>query len=235
MTSEPPSAPGPHQSPAPSAPAPGPAPVRLLLVDDEPLVRQGLRMILEAEDDLEVVGEAGDGAAAVALARRERPDLVCMDVRMPDLDGIRATELVLRLPDPPKVLVVTTFEHDGYVLDALLVGASGFLLKRASAAEMVQAVRTIAHGDSLLFPGAVRSLLRPRAATAEHTGPALTDREQQVLEAVARGASNAEIAEQLVVGVETVRSHVASMLRKLGARDRTQAAVIAYRTGLVEP
>ena len=192
-------------------------------------------MILEAEEDLVVVGEAGDGSETVALVRREQPDVVCMDVRMPGLDGIRATELVLRLPDPPKVLVVTTFEHDGYVLDALLAGASGFLLKRASAVEMVQAVRTIAHGDSLLFPDAVRSLLRPRARTAAYTGPQLTPREQEVLEAVARGASNAEIAAQFVVGVETVRTHVAAVLRKLGARDRTQATVIAYRTGLVAP
>ena len=210
-------------------------PVRILLVDDEPLVRQGMRLILDAEDDLEVIGEAGDGTEALALTRRDAPDVVCMDVRMPDIDGIRATELVLRLPEPPKVLVVTTFEHDGYVLDALLVGASGFLLKRSGAAEMVQAVRTIAHGDSLLFPGAVRSLLRPRARSSEHTGPALTAREQEVLEAVAAGATNAEIAGQLFLGVETVRTHVASVLRKLGARDRTQATVIAYRTGLVDP
>lgn len=210
-------------------------PVRILLVDDEPLVRQGMRMILEAEEDLVVVGEAGDGAAALRLIRQQSPDVVCMDVRMPEVDGIRTTELVLRLPDPPKVLVVTTFEHDGHVLDALLVGASGFLLKRAGADEMVQAVRTIAHGDSLLFPAAVRDLLRPRARTAAHTGPALTAREQEVLEAVAGGESNAEIAAHLVLGTETVRTHVASVLRKLGARDRTQATVIAYRTGLVEP
>ena len=219
----------------PATPDDDRAPVRVLLVDDEPLVRQGMSMILAAETDLQVVGEAGDGAEAVALVRGEAPDVVCMDVRMPDLDGIRATELVLRLPDPPKVLVVTTFEHDGYVRDALLAGASGFLLKRASAVEMVQAVRTIAHGDSLLFPDAVRSLLRPRARTAAYTGPQLTPREQEVLEAVARGASNAEIAAQFVVGVETVRTHVAAVLRKLGARDRTQATVIAYRTGLVDP
>src|SRR5699024_6502542 len=155
--------------------------------------------------------------------------------RLPTIAAARPTQLVLRLSEPPKVLVVTTFEHDGYVLDALLAGASGFLLKRASAVEMVQAVRTIAHGDSLLFPDAVRSLLRPRAGTAVHTGPELTAREQEVLEAVARGASNAEIAAEFVVGVETVRTHVAAVLRKLGARDRTQAAVIAYRTGLADP
>ncbi len=222
------------RTPAESPALPATA-VRILLADDEPLVRQGMRMILEAEEDLQVVGEADDGASALAQARRLVPDVVCMDVRMPEVDGLRATELVLRLPDPPKVLVVTTFEHDGHVLDALLVGASGFLLKRAGADEMVQAVRTIAHGDSLLFPAAVRDLLRPRARTAAHTGPALTPREQEVLEAVAGGASNAEIAAQLVLGTETVRTHVASVLRKLGARDRTQATVIAYRTGLVEP
>lgn len=210
-------------------------PVRVLLVDDEPLVRQGMRMILEAEDDLVVDGEAGDGSEAVALARHRQPDVVCMDVRMQDLDGIRATELVLRLSDPPKVLVVTTFEHDGYVLDALLAGTSGFLLKRAGADEMIQAVRTIAHGDSLLFSAAIRELLRPRASTSAYTGPELTPREQEVLEAVARGGSNAEIAAEFVVGVETVRTHVAAVLRKLGARDSTQATVIAYRTGLVDP
>ena len=219
----------------PPAPDPTTPPVRILLVDDEPLVRQGMRMILEAADDLEVVGEAGDGATGVTLARKQAPDVVCMDVRMPEIDGIRATELLLRLPAPPKVLVVTTFEHDGYVLDALLAGASGFLLKRARAEEMVQAVRTIAHGDSLLFPRAVRTLLRPRAATSAYEGPALTPRELEVLDAVARGASNAEIAAELVLGTETVRTHVATMLRKLGARDRTQATVIAYRTGLVDP
>src|SRR5690625_1605529 len=161
------------EDPAMSEPPTPPGRVRILLADDEPLVRQGMRLILDAEDDLEVIGEAGDGAEALALARRDAPDLVCMDVRMPDIDGIRATELVLRLPEPPKVLVVTTFEHDGYVLDALLAGASGFLLKRSGAQEMVQAVRTIAHGDSLLFPDAVRTLLRPRARSKGYTGPAL--------------------------------------------------------------
>src|SRR5699024_39716 len=161
------------EDPAMSEPPTPPGRVRILLADDEPLVRQGMRLILDAEDDLEVIGEAGDGAEALALARRDAPDLVCMDVRMPDIDGIRATELVLRLSEPPKVLVETTFEHDGYVLAALLAGASGFLLKRSGAQEMVQAVRTIAHGDSLLFPDAVRTLLRPRARSKGYTGPAL--------------------------------------------------------------
>ncbi|MFE7508179.1 response regulator [Promicromonospora sp. NPDC057488] len=208
-------------------------PVRVLLADDEPLVRSGLRLILDAEPDLEVVGEAGDGARAVELARSLRPDVVCMDVRMPGVDGLRATELVLRLPQPPRVLVVTTFEHDGYVLDALTAGASGFLLKRAGADEMVQAVRTVAVGQSLLYPQALRDLVRtrPRAAAG---APALTPREREVLGLVAQGMTNAEIATALVVGVETVRTHVASVLAKLQARDRTQAVVLGYRAGLVE-
>jgi DNA-binding NarL/FixJ family response regulator len=208
-------------------------PVRVLVADDEPLVRSGLRLILDAEPDLEVVGEAGDGAQAVELTRARRPDVVCMDVRMPGVDGLRATELVLRLPDPPRVLVVTTFEHDGYVLDALTAGASGFLLKRASADEMVQAVRTVAVGQSLLYPQALRDLVRTRPrATAG--APVLTPREREVLALVAQGMTNAEIARALVVGVETVRTHVASVLAKLQARDRTQAVVLGYRAGLVE-
>ena len=207
--------------------------VRVLVADDEPLVRSGLRLILDAEPDIEVVGEAGDGAQAVELARALRPDVVCLDVRMPGVDGLRATELVLRLPEPPRVLVVTTFEHDGYVLDALTVGASGFLLKRAGADEMVQAVRTVAVGQSLLYPQALRDLVRTRPrATAG--APVLTPREREVLGLVAQGMTNAEIAAALVVGVETVRTHVASVLAKLQARDRTQAVVLGYRAGLVD-
>jgi DNA-binding NarL/FixJ family response regulator len=152
---------------------------------------------------------------------------------MPGVDGLRATELVLRLPEPPRVLVVTTFEHDGYVLDALTVGASGFLLKRAGADEMVQAVRTVAVGQSLLYPRALRDLIRTRPrATAG--APVLTPREREVLGLVAQGMTNAEIAAALVVGVETVRTHVASVLAKLQARDRTQAVVLGYRAGLVD-
>lgn len=210
-------------------------PLRVLVVDDEPLVRQGLRLILDSEPDLAVVGEAGSGAEAVGLARTLEPDVVCMDVRMPDLDGIRATELVLRLPHPPKVLVVTTFSSDDFVLGALRAGASGFVLKRASAAELVAAVRAVASGDSLLYPDAVRKLalaaLRPAPV---RSGPALTRREAEVLALVAEGLTNAEVAGRLVLGTETVRTHVAALLRKLGARDRTQAVVLAYEAGLVD-
>ncbi|MFC0672634.1 response regulator transcription factor [Brachybacterium hainanense] len=209
--------------------------IRVLLADDEPLVRQGLRMILDSENGIEVVGEAADGAEALTLARRERPDVICMDVRMPGVDGIRATELALRLPHRPRILVVTTFEHDRYVQDALAAGAAGFLLKRARAEEIVQAVRTVAGGDSLLLPEHARSLLRPRPRGPRPGGPELTTREREVLALLAEGFSNAEIADRLQLGVETIRTHVAAILRKLGARDRTQAAVIAYRCGLVEP
>jgi DNA-binding NarL/FixJ family response regulator len=210
--------------------------IRVLLVDDEPMVRAGLRMILESVDDLAVVGEAGDGAEAVPLVRALRPDVVCMDVRMPVVDGIRATELLLALPEAPKVLVVTTFSSDDHVFDALRAGAAGFLLKRASAEEVVSAVRAVAAGDQLLYPEAVRQLalrqLRPRPdPRAFH----LTIREREVLALMAQGLSNAEIAAALVVGLETVRSHVAKVLAKLGARDRTQAVVLAYTRGLVDP
>lgn len=226
----------PSSPPVPETPShAGTAPIRVVIVDDEPLVRQGLALILGAEEDVEIVGEAGDGAEALTVVRRAHPQVVCMDVRMPGIDGLRATELLLRLPDPPKVLVVTTFEHDQYVLEALLAGASGFLLKRASAEEIAQAVRTVAHGTSLLFPDAVRELLQPRARTSTYDGPALTDREAEVLARIARGMSNPEIAGDLYLGVETVRTHVANLLAKLGARDRTQAVVLAYRTGLVDP
>lgn len=211
-----------------------PRQLRLLVVDDEPLVRQGLRLILAGEPDLVVVGEAGDGAEAVAAARRLRPDVVCMDVRMPNLDGIRATELLLRLPQPPKVLVVTTFSSDEFVFAALRAGASGFVLKRATAEELVAAVRAVATGDSLLFPAAVRALALRHNRPEQHSGPPLTAREREVLGLMAEGLSNSGIAGRLVLGIETVRSHVASLLRKLGARDRTHAVVLAYGCGLVD-
>ncbi|MFJ6072077.1 response regulator [Streptomyces sp. NPDC093065] len=218
-------------------------PVRVLLVDDEPLVRAGLRAVLEAQPDIEVVGEAADGAAVIPLVRQVRPDVVAMDVRMPLLDGIEATRALLRtVADPPKILVVTTFENDEYVYEALRAGADGFLLKRARPAEIVHAVRLIAEGESLLFPASVRQLAAEygdgggnRAARGVLERARLTEREGEVLRLMARGLSNAEIAARLVVGTETVKSHVSAVLAKLGARDRTQAVITAYESGFVAP
>ncbi|MGI5424380.1 MULTISPECIES: response regulator [Streptomyces] len=218
-------------------------PVTVLLVDDEPLVRAGLRAVLEAQPDIEVVGEAADGAAVIPLVRQLRPDVVAMDVRMPLLDGIEATRALLRTVDePPRILVVTTFENDEYVYEALRAGADGFLLKRARPAEIVHAVRLIAEGESLLFPASVRRLAAEygddggnRAARAVMERAQLTEREAEVLRLMARGLSNAEIAARLVVGTETVKSHVSAVLAKLGARDRTQAVIAAYESGFVAP
>ncbi|MET8564726.1 response regulator transcription factor [Streptomyces flaveolus] len=214
-------------------------PVTVLLVDDESLVRAGLRALLEAQPDIEVVGEAADGAAVIPLVRQLRPDVVAMDVRMPLMDGIEATRAVLRtVAKPPKILVVTTFEDDEYVYEALRAGADGFLLKRARPAEIVHAVRLVAEGESLLFPASVRRLAaryggRPARTVLEHAR--LTEREAEVLRLMTRGLSNAEIAARLVVGAETVKSHVSAVLAKLGARDRTQAVIAAYESGFVEP
>ncbi|MCX5314494.1 MULTISPECIES: response regulator transcription factor [unclassified Streptomyces] len=214
-------------------------PVTVLLVDDEPLVRAGLRAVLEAQPDIEVVGEAGDGAAVIPLVHKLRPDVVAMDVRMPLMDGIEATRVVLRtVPEPPKILVVTTFENDEYVYEALRAGADGFLLKRARPAEIVHAVRLVAEGESLLFPAAVRQLAAEYGtskAKAVMKRASLTEREAAVLRLMARGLSNAEIAAKLVVGVETVKTHVSAVLAKLGARDRTQAVIAAYESGFVAP
>ncbi|MEU8589077.1 response regulator transcription factor [Streptomyces sp. NPDC048664] len=218
-------------------------PLTVLLVDDEPLVRAGLRAVLEAQPDIDVVGEAADGAAVVPLVRRLRPDVVAMDVRMPLMDGIEATRAVLRtVPEPPKIVVVTTFENDEYVYGALRAGASGFLLKRARPAEIVHALRLVAAGDSLLFPAGIRQLAASYGRTygtsearAALERAALTEREGEVLRLMARGLSNAEIAARLVVGTETVKSHVSAVLAKLGARDRTQAVIAAYESGFVSP
>ncbi|GAA3029743.1 response regulator transcription factor [Kitasatospora albolonga] len=211
--------------------------VRVVIADDERLVRMGLRAILNAEPDLEVVGEAANGAEVVSLVRELRPDVVLMDVRMPQVDGIRATEQLVSTLDPaPRILVVTTFENDDHVYDALRAGAAGFLLKRASADEMVQAVRLVARGDSLLFPAAIRDLATARRpARPDARTRRLTDRESQVLRLMAAGLNNAEIAAHLVVSPETVKTHVGGILTKLAARDRTQAVITAYQEGFVSP
>ncbi|MFG2521361.1 response regulator [Streptomyces sp. NPDC048527] len=214
-------------------------PLTVLLVDDEPLVRAGLRAVLSAQPDIEVVGEAADGAAVIPLVRQLRPDVVAMDVRMPLLDGIEATRAVLRsIAEPPKILVITTFENDEYVYGALRAGADGFLLKRSRPAEIVHAVRLVAEGESLLFPAAVRRLAAEygnASAREAMDRAALTEREADVLRLMTRGLSNAEIAQRLVVGTETVKSHVSGVLAKLGARDRTQAVIAAYESGFVSP
>lgn len=209
----------------------------VLLVDDDDLIRAGLRAILDAEPDLTVVGEAADGAGVVPAAIRLRPDVVLMDVRMPAVDGIQATRLLLeRMTEPPRVLVVTTFENDEYVYEALGAGASGFLLKRSRPQQIVEAVRVVARGDSLLFPAAVRRLAAAYGPARERLpGVRLTEREGEVLRLMADGRSNAEIAADLVLGLETVKTHVGNVLTKLGVRDRTQAVVAAYRSGFISP
>ncbi|WP_277914784.1 response regulator transcription factor [Streptomyces sp. Root431] len=217
--------------------AANPSVTRVVLADDERMVRTALRVILDAEPDLEVVGEAATGAEAVSVVRAERPDVVLMDVRMPEIDGIRATEQILGgMAEPPRIVVVTTFENDSYVYDALRVGAAGFLLKRAAAEELVGAVRLVARSDSLLYPAAVRGLAAEHARRAPAAAPwvaRLTEREAEVLRHVATGLTNAEIAERIGVGPATVKSHVAAVLAKLGARDRTQAVILAYESGFV--
>jgi DNA-binding NarL/FixJ family response regulator len=216
--------------------------VRILLADDQELVRAGLRLILEPEHDFEIVGEAADGAEAVDLARRHVPDVVLMDVRMPGVDGIEATRQLAQseLADRVRVLVLTTFDLDKYVYAALRAGASGFLLKDTPPDELVQGIRVVASGNALLAPSVTRRLIDEFAQsappeTADIPLHALTEREQEVLKLVAQGLSNAEIAAQLVVEESTVKTHVRHVLQKLGLRDRVQAVVAAYEAGLVRP
>jgi DNA-binding NarL/FixJ family response regulator len=221
------------------------APTGVLVCDDQGLIRAGYVTIFAAQPDLKVVGEAGDGATAVELARRLRPDVVVMDIRMPVLDGIAATRLLAGpgVPDPVKVLVVTTFNLDEYVYEALRAGASGFLLKDSPPAELVAGVRTVAAGEALLAPAVTRQLIGRfgwRVRAEEVADPArqvavLTRREREVLTLIATGLSNSEIAAALVIGHETVKTYVSRILAKLGLRDRVQAVIFAYRIGLVSP
>ncbi|MGQ4417270.1 response regulator [Streptomyces sp. SAS_269] len=211
--------------------------IRVVLADDERMVRTALRAILSAEAGIEVVGEAATGAEAVSVVRELRPDVVLMDVRMPGTDGIRATERILTgLDGPPRIVVVTTFENDSYVYEALRAGAAGFLLKRADAETLVQAVRLVARTDSLLFPSALRALAAGHARRAS-APPAwvsrLTGRESETLRLLAAGLTNAELARRLGVGPATVKSHVAAVLAKTGTRDRTQAVIAAYEAGFL--
>jgi DNA-binding NarL/FixJ family response regulator len=214
----------------------------VLLVDDEPLVRLGFSMVLAAHDDLQVVGEAGNGAEAVELAGRLRPDVVVMDVRMPVLDGVAATRRIVSAGLPSRIVVLTTFDLDEYAFAALQAGASGFLLKNTEPAELVAAIRTVARGDAVVTPRVTRRLLETFAGqlpTADRTADPrlarLTDREREVLVQVATGRSNAEIAAELTLSELTVKTHVGRILTKLELRDRTQAAVLAYRERLVVP
>jgi DNA-binding NarL/FixJ family response regulator len=215
--------------------------IRVLIADDQGMVRSGFTVLLNAQPDIEVIGEAVNGQEAVAHAAGLRPDVILMDVRMPVLDGLQATREITAMPDPPKILVLTTFDLDDYVYEALRSGASGFLLKDASARELADAVRLVAAGDALLAPGVTRRLIAefarmgaPRSPTRKHLD-GLTERESEVLALVARGMSNGEIAGHLVVAEQTVKTHVSRILMKLGLRDRTQAVVLAYETGLVHP
>jgi DNA-binding NarL/FixJ family response regulator len=218
--------------------------IRVVVADDQALVRSGFTMLLSGETDLEVVGEAGNGAEAVALVASERPDVVLMDVRMPVMDGLEATRRISSDPSlsDTKVVVLTTFDLDEYVHDALRAGASGFLLKDTLPTELLQAVRVVAAGDALISPKITRRLIaefarrpEPGSAAASAALDSLTQREREVLETVARGHSNAEIAEQLYVSHATVKTHVSRLLMKLGARDRAQLVMLAYESGIVAP
>jgi DNA-binding NarL/FixJ family response regulator len=220
-----------------------PAPIRVLVVDDQDLVRAGFCVILDAADGISVVGEAGNGADAVAAVAAHAPDVVLIDIRMPGMDGLEATRLVTRAgpEDGPKVVILTTFDLDDYVYEALRAGASGFLLKDAPRGDLIAAVRAAAAGDALLAPSVTRLLIEafarrpPAAAPAPSRLASLTGREKDILLLLARGRSNAEIARELFVGEATVKTHVGHLLAKLGLRDRVQAVILAYETGLVVP
>jgi DNA-binding NarL/FixJ family response regulator len=215
--------------------------IRVLIVDDQALVRAGFRMILEAQSDLEVVGEAGDGTAAIDAVRTLRPDVVLMDIRMPGVDGIEATRRLTEAALPSKIVILTTYDLDEYVFDALAAGASGFLLKHVPPEDLVHGVRVVAGGEALLAPSITKRLIEQFArqrAPVRSTGTdlkTLTDRELEVLKLLGRGLSNSEIARELQVGEATVKTHVAHVLDKLELRDRVQAVIFAYEVGLIKP
>ncbi len=218
--------------------------VRVIVADDHQVVRAGFAALLETQPDFTVLGTASDGAEAVRMSRELRPDVILMDVRMPGTDGIEATRQLTGAPDAPRIIILTTFDLDQYVYDALRAGASGFLLKDVTAERLFDAVRVVAAGDALLAPGVTRRLISEFARMPKPAGPAsqpaaavrdLTPRETEVLRLLAEGLSNPEIADRLVVTEETVKTHVSRVLHKLGLRDRTQAVVLAYESGLVTP
>jgi DNA-binding NarL/FixJ family response regulator len=215
--------------------------IRVVLVDDQELIRTGFRMILEAEDDIEVVGEASDGEQAISMTRSVRPDVVLMDVQMPTMDGLEATGRIVRDASiPSRIVILTTFERDDYVFEALRAGASGFLLKNAPSEELVHAVRVVAAGDALLAPSVTRKVIegfirRPAHRSNEVELRRLTERETEILKLLATGKSNSELAAHLFVGEGTIKTHVSSVLTKLGIRDRMQAVIFAYESGLIEP
>jgi DNA-binding NarL/FixJ family response regulator len=215
--------------------------IRVLVADDEAIVRDGLRAIIELEDDLEVVGEAADGGEAVDAARALQPDIALVDIQMPRLDGVETTRRLLALPVPPRVLVLTTFDRNEYVYESMRAGASGFLLKDVRRGQLTDAIRTVVAGETLLAPTITRRLIEefckrpsPRGGTPPELAE-LTTRELEVLSLIGRGLSNTEIAARLVVADTTIKTHVAHILAKLGLRDRAQAVVVAYETGLVTP
>ena len=214
--------------------------IRVLICDDQALVRAGFRSILGARPEIEVVGEAENGAEAIALTERRQPDVILMDIRMPILDGVEATRRLVARGSPARILILTTFDLDEYVHAAIRAGASGFLLKDVRPTELLEAIRVVAGGDALLAPSVTRRLLERFATTlpvGDHTSEALADlttRETEVLRLLASGLSNAEIASELVVSEATVKTHISSVLRKLGLRDRVQAVIVAYETGLVK-
>ncbi len=215
--------------------------IKVLIADDQALVRAGFRMILETDPDVHVVAEADEGLGAVEAALRTRPDIALMDIRMPGMDGLEATRRIMATPSPPRVLILTTFDLDEYVFDALAAGASGFLLKDVAPEQLLAGIRIIAQGDSLLSPSVTRRLIESfvRDGRQSREPPAvleeLTPRELEILQLVARGLSNSEIAEQLVVSSTTIKTHVARVLMKLALRDRIQAVVFAYENGVIRP